>query len=140
MGSRERPVERAVWRMRRTREDVLSELREARLEAGLSQERVARAVGISRPSLSRLERGAVRDLPLGVLARFAGAVDRDLVIRLYPGPGGIRDQAQLRLLERTRARLGTEWNWRTEVPLADSQDQRAWDAVATHRTTRLVIW
>jgi transcriptional regulator with XRE-family HTH domain len=140
MGSREHPVERAVWRMRRTRVEVLAELRDARLDAGLSQELVARAIGISRPSLSRLERGTVADLPLGMLARFAGAVDRDLVIRVYPGSGGVRDAAQLRVLDRTCARLGTDWGWRREVPLPEHQDQRAWDAVGTHRGTGLMIW
>ena len=60
----------------------------------------------------------------------------DLVVNAYPGPGVIRDKAQVRLLQGMRERLGNDWTWRYEVPVL-SGDQRAWDARARHRHTHL---
>jgi hypothetical protein len=58
-------------------------------------------------------------------------------VQLFAGPLRLRDEAQIRLLRRFRRRLGANWTWHLEVPLSDAPDQRAWDAVAQHRTTRL---
>ncbi len=41
----------------------------------------------------------------------------------------VRDRAHLALLARLRARINTSLRWRTEVPLRQSGDLRAWDAV-----------
>lgn len=140
MGSREDPVDRGRRRAGHAIRTITAELRDARIGAGLSQSEVANAVGISRSQLSRIETHALPDLSIGLASRIAAAVGLDLSVRLYPGRSRVRDLAQLRMLDRLRARLGPGWRWDLEVPLPVAGDQRAWDAVATHVETGLVIW
>src|SRR5262245_6593781 len=105
-----------------------SELREARLAAGVSQSSVARAAGLSHAAVSRIERGAAPYVSLRRLALVAAVVGLRLSVRAYPAGPPIRDVAQLRLLERLRVLLHSTLSWRTEVPLPIEGDLRAWDA------------
>lgn len=57
-----------------------------------------------------------------------GAVGLELSARAYPVTGGIRDTAQLVLLDRLRSRVSGRFRWRSEVPMAIDGDLRAWDA------------
>ena len=138
--SREDPVDRAVRRFRRQLGDVFEDLRSARSSAGLSQKMVADRVGISRSRLSRIEVGDESLVPAEILARLAGVVGLDISLRAYPGGRRLRDGTQTRVLDRVRDRLGIQWSWQAEAPLAIPGDQRAWDLVGTHRVTGLVIW
>ena len=61
-------------------------------------------------------------------------------MRVYPGDVWLRDAAQLRTLERFRARVGAGWVWESEVPLPIPGDQRAWDLVGWHAAERTRIW
>jgi transcriptional regulator with XRE-family HTH domain len=103
------------------------ELRDARLARGLSQCRVAESVGMSAAAVSRIEHGEVKGVSVLVLARLMAVTGLDLSVRAYPGAEPVRDAAHLQLLERFHACLGPGITWRTEVPLPDAGDQRAWD-------------
>ena len=135
MAGRERAVDRGALRAERSVQEFADEFRKARLAAGLSQERVGRAVGLCHSYISRIERGRIPDLSLRQAGKLAGAVGLDLSVRTYPGTSPIRDVAQILLLKRAVERFGADWRWRFEVPVADGGDQRAWDAAAKHVRT-----
>ncbi len=109
----------------------------ARRAAGLSQETVGSAGGISASPESRIERGATRQVDPMVLAAIGAVVGLDVRLRAFPAGDAIRDAGKNRLLERMRVHpmLG----WRTEVPLPIEGDLRAWDAVIRDPGWRLLI-
>jgi transcriptional regulator with XRE-family HTH domain len=130
MGSRERAVEAGAARARDILSRVTAEAREARLSAGLGQDDVARALGISRSQYSRIERGASSDLTIDRVARLFTILGMDLAVRAYPAGDPIRDAAQVALLGRLRERCHPSIRWRTEVAFPIPGDLRAWDATA----------
>jgi transcriptional regulator with XRE-family HTH domain len=105
------------------------EARDARRLAGLSQESVARASGISHSHLSRIEHGRVPGLSIELAACVAAAVGLDLSVRTFPGGVRIRDVGQIRLLGRFRPLVAASIGWRGEVPVGATGDPRAWDEV-----------
>jgi transcriptional regulator with XRE-family HTH domain len=115
------------------------ELHEARLRAGLTQQTVAAAVGISHAEVSRIERGLARRVPYETLAVIAAVLGLDIPLRTFPAGEPIRDAAQLGLLGRFRVRLPASVRWRTEVPLRIAGDLRAWDAVIEGRGWRVPV-
>jgi transcriptional regulator with XRE-family HTH domain len=124
--------ERAADRGKRHCHDALhrvrADVRQARVAAGLSQDVVAKAIGVSHSKVGRFERGSVRDPSLEFMGAYCAVVGLDLAIRAYPAGDPMRDRAQLALLERLRSRLHPSLRWRTEVPLPIDRDLRAWDA------------
>jgi transcriptional regulator with XRE-family HTH domain len=130
MPTRDRLVDRATRRTRRSTLVIGEEVRTARVIAGLSLAKVAQAVGMSAAQVSRLERGMVRHVDLVALDRVMATVGLDLSLRAYPAGPAIRDAAHVALLDRLRVRLDPGWHWRVEVPVGISGDPRAWDAVA----------
>jgi transcriptional regulator with XRE-family HTH domain len=129
MASTRSPILEADRRARRQAAELVRELRDARLAHGLSQTRVASAIGVSHQLISQWERGAV--MP-GVVhaARWGAAVGIDISLRAFPGGAPLRDAGHLRLIGRARVRIGEGWSWRTEVPVtSDPGDRRAIDAV-----------
>lgn len=129
MATRERRIDRGRRRASQALATVGEEFRDARLSGGLSQDRVADAVGISQPELSRIERGAAPWVTYETLVLIAAVLGLDLPLRAFPVAGPIRDVAQLKLLAKFRALLPIGLSWRTEVPLQIERDLRAWDAV-----------
>jgi len=140
MPSREDPVDRAARRVRKQLVDVLDDIHTARIGAGLSQRSVAERAGISRSRFGRIETGVERGVPTDLLARITGALGLDLSVRVYPGGQRLRDGVQVRVLDRSRVRLGDRWAWQGEVTLNIPWDQRAWDMVGTHLETGLRVW
>jgi transcriptional regulator with XRE-family HTH domain len=128
MATKDRAVDRGWRDAARHLQVVATELREARLSAGLSQSHVGRAVGISRAGVSRIERALAPNVPLGRLDAMAAVVGLQLSVRLYPKGRPLRDEGQLALLERLRRRLAPHLTWRTETPVPIAGDLRAWDA------------
>jgi transcriptional regulator with XRE-family HTH domain len=107
------------------------ELRAARLQHGLSQQAVARAAGLPRSKVSRVE--LLKDPRLSVAdstALFA-AVGLDLSVKGYVGGNPARDAASTALLERFHLRLHATLGWQLEVPFPIPGDRRAWDALVT---------
>jgi transcriptional regulator with XRE-family HTH domain len=131
-----RLVDRVLRRLLLT---VGDELRRARLNAGLSQRVVARALACSAATVSRVERGLVRGLTLERLLRHAAVVGLVGRVGLYPAGTPVRDAAQLRLLDDLKRQLPAAWRWRTEVPLGIPGDLRAADAVAFGPGCRIQI-
>ena len=137
MTTRERHYDRGSRLARRALVAIGEEVREARLAAGLSQAGVGAAARTSHVTVGRIERGLEPGASVALLSRVCAAVGLDLTVRAYLGGDPIRDQGHVRLLARLRARLGSSLQWRTEVPLPDPRDPRAWDA--TIRLGRLVV-
>lgn len=123
----------AITRARRRIEDDLSrvqrELGVARRNSGLSLGYVGEACGVAPSTAWRTESGATRKPDLALLAAMAAAVGQDLRLQVFPAGDALRDRPQQRLLERLRPHLHDGLSWRTEVPLPNDADLRAWDAV-----------
>lgn len=59
-----------------------AKVKQARVDAGLSQKQLAEKMGVSVMTVSRMERGAVKDVTLGMLRRVGEALGvpwRDLL-------------------------------------------------------------
>jgi transcriptional regulator with XRE-family HTH domain len=135
--------EKRHLRARREAQAVLAsigeEIRRARLEHDLSQTVAGASIGMSASAWSRLERGAAPGLSLVDLARALSVVGLDLQARTVPGGAALRDKAHVALLQRLRRTLGPNVRWRTEVPLPNPGDRRAWDALVTVPRVRVGI-
>jgi transcriptional regulator with XRE-family HTH domain len=109
------------------------------MAGNLSQRTVGRAVGLSHSRISIIESGGYPDLPFVTVARILAVVGLELSARAHPAGGGIRDAAQLTLLERLRDRVSELFSWRTEVGMPIPGDLRAWDAAITGLGIRIGI-
>lgn len=118
---------------------VGAELRDARVDRGLTVDSVAFAAGISNASVSRIERGLSPRVPLTTLATLAACVGLDLVARTYPGATPVRDAAHVSLLAALRGHVHKSLRWPTEVPLPIPGDLRAWDALITGPDWRIGV-
>jgi len=127
MPTKERAVDRGVRTARHDLRTIGTEIRTARIAAGLSQRSVAEACGISHTQVGRIERAVLASISVVQLARVGAAVGLDVRIRAYPGPAPIRDVAQVALMRRCRALLPASATLRLEVPIPIDGDQRAWD-------------
>ncbi|HEX5828649.1 MAG TPA: helix-turn-helix transcriptional regulator [Candidatus Limnocylindrales bacterium] len=130
MTARESPTARARARMQTAITELLGDLRQTRLDLGLSQARVARAAGMSRPALARMERGMRQAVDPMELAAVAAVLGLDLRVNAYPAGDPLRDAVSVRLFEALRRRAHPSIAWRTELPLPGPGERRAWDAVA----------
>jgi transcriptional regulator with XRE-family HTH domain len=104
------------------------ELRDARLQAGLSLRELATAADVSAPQISRIERGVLRHVAFETIVQVATGLGLVVPLRAFPSGDPVRDAAQLALLARFRARL-PNLRHRSEVPLGVPRDLRAWDEV-----------
>lgn len=129
MATRERPSDRGKRRGERLLFEILDEARRARLASGLTQDDVGRALGISAGRVSLMERGRYANVPFVVIAQFLSVTGLELSARAFPVGGGLRDVAQIQLLDRLRAHASPNIHWQTEVPIPIRGDLRAWDAV-----------
>lgn len=129
MPSRERIVDRGTRRGTEMVSSLGRELRQARVEHGLSQESVGQAAGLSDTEVGRIERGQIRSVSIIQLSRLLSVVGLELSARAYPAGSPIRDEPQLLLLGRLRAEIPAQVAWSSEVPVGPPGDLRAWDAV-----------
>jgi transcriptional regulator with XRE-family HTH domain len=113
--------------LRVVRARLASELRIARVTAGLTQASAARRAGFSQAYMSALERG-VRAPSLEAACRAAAACGQELSIRLFPvGAVPLRDSGQLEIAE-SIMEVSRSWQVRLEVPVGDGS-RRAHDLV-----------
>ena len=131
MSTRTDPAAAARRRVTRQLEELVADLRSARVALGLSQAAVASAAGVSRVLLGRIERLELARVPHGDLGAIAAVLGLDLRIGAWPAGDPLRDSVQVWLLEAVRARLHPTLGWRTEVRLPGAGERRAWDAVIT---------
>lgn len=127
MPSKERSVDRATRISKRDAATAGSDIRSARIAAGLTLARVGSIVGLSGSQVSRIERALAPNVSVRQLCRIGAVVGLDVRVRTYPGPDPIRDAAQNALLGRLRARLHPRSTFRTEVLISIAGDQRAFD-------------
>ena len=112
--------------------EFASEIRQARLAAGLSQEEVGRRAGVSGNKVWRAEHQRLPSLSLVDACLIAAVLGLDFSGRSFPTGARIRDAAQAPRLVRLLAKVGVPLTYRTEVPLVrrgDAPELRAWDAV-----------
>ena len=136
MGTRSSAAFVGADRARRTVAELTTEIRRARVDRGLSQAEVGRAVGLSGPQVCRIERGLSSDVSIAVVCRLLAVVGLELSARAYPAGEPVRDQAHVALLARFRARLHRSLRWRAEVPLPVPGDLRAWDGLVNGASWR----
>jgi transcriptional regulator with XRE-family HTH domain len=137
--TRERRLDRANRRLRRALAEIGEELRETRVQAGLTQRDVGAILGCSHSHVGRIERGLKVNVPYGTLVRLGAVLGLDVPLRAYPNGDPVRDAAQLALLARLRALLPPGIQYRAEVPLGILGDLRAWDAVIAGRDWTLPV-
>jgi transcriptional regulator with XRE-family HTH domain len=116
-----------------------TDIRRARLQAGLRLADIARAIGRSASWISRAERGLVAGIGFDDLVVLGAAVGLKLWTAAYPAERAIHDAPQLGLLRRFRARIGEEWHWSFEVIVPIAHDLRAADAVIQSGTVRIMV-
>ena len=129
MATRERRLDRARWRARRALNTIGEELREARLQAGLTLRELTGIVGVSPAELSRIERGLAPHVGYETLVNVGAVLGLDIPLRAFPNGDPVRDAPQLKVLARFRTPLPAMLRHRTEVPLGMPGDRRAWDEV-----------
>jgi transcriptional regulator with XRE-family HTH domain len=127
MGTRSSAVSVGADRARRIAAELTTELRRARIDRGLSQADVGRAVVLSGQQVSRVERGLVPDVSIAGLCRLLAVVGLEVSAHAFPTGEPIRDRAHVALLCRFRQHIHRSLRWRTEVPLPIAGDLRAWD-------------
>jgi transcriptional regulator with XRE-family HTH domain len=137
--TKQRRLDRGSEQARLVLADLAKELRIARLSAGLSQDRVGRAVGISGRHVGRLEQGTVPHASIVLFARLFAVLGMRLRARPYPDGSSLRDAAHARLLLRLRRELPEDIRMRTEVPLRQQRGLRAWDAQLTVGSERCML-
>lgn len=136
-----RILDEAVRREARLRAQLGEELRQARLIAGVSQRELAAAIASSAATISRVERGRVRNLTIRHLARHAAVVGLVLRADVLPAGVAIRDAGQLKVLNRLEPHVGAPFRWMLEMPVGRN-DLRAFDAGAIKPGCRVAfdVW
>lgn len=116
--------------MQRDLQQLGDDLRNARLDAGLTLREVGRQIGVSAATVLASERARPPGPRPELLGRHAAAVGLRARIKVYPDGDPLRDTASVRLIGAFRARLPRGHRFRPEVPVTDTPgDMRAWDGV-----------
>ena len=64
-----------------TRQNIVSKLAQARIEAGISQQELARRIGTQKPNISRIENGQ-QNLSVDTIVKIAHALNKDVFFDL----------------------------------------------------------
>jgi len=129
MTTRRRPVDLAVARARDLIATATRDLGAARSNAGLSQDEVSAAAGMSRGRYGRIERGEDPQVSVDELARIGAVLGLEISVRFFPAGDPVRDAGHRAVLARLSGACHASLRFRTEVPLPMVGDRRAWDAV-----------
>lgn len=117
---------------------VGGEIRRMRVDAGLSQRRLAALAGIDHGFLSLIERG-LREPSLAVLVAIAMALGGTVGVRIHPGTGPrISDPIQARIVEELVRIVDPRWTAMLEVPVY-RPSRGVIDLVAHDRTAGVVV-
>ena len=131
-------LDEAARRESAIRRTVGDERRQARLVAGVSRRGVSEALGCSSATISRVERGLVRNLTLRHVTRHAVVVGLALRADLFPAGAPIRDAGQLKVLARLQRHVADPFRWVLEMPVGRG-DLRAFDAGAIRPGCRVAF-
>jgi transcriptional regulator with XRE-family HTH domain len=129
MATRQRPADVGAAQARAIIGELSREIRQARLDRGLSQRAVGQEIGLGRSWVSRIERGLVEDLTIRHASMLLAASGMRLSARAFPDGVPIREAGHALLLERFRQLLHRSLRWATEVAMPIRGDLRAWDGV-----------
>ena len=107
------------------------ELRQQRHNSGASQATLGREGGLSRSAAARYE--SARYLPATIveMCQLLAASGLGLKVSTYPLGDGPRDARHASGLAAVLGHARAPVAWRTEVPLPNPGDARAWDALIT---------
>lgn len=105
------------------------EIRQARVDRGLSLAAIGRAAALSVSEVSKIERGLVGHVSVRDLARLHAVVGLELSLKSYASGQPIRDAAHVALLDDFRRMLHRSLRWAIEAPLPMPGDPRSWDGV-----------
>ena len=103
------------------------EVRNGRRMAGLTQEELGAAVGLSGSEVCRVEHGQAPWLTITHASELLSAVGLDLWGKVYPAGPPLRDVAHLRLLADFEARLAASIQRQREWPIPNDRSGRAID-------------
>jgi transcriptional regulator with XRE-family HTH domain len=127
----ERIADAGSRRGRQLTQMVGHEVRLARHMAGVSQDTLGAAVGLSGSEVGRIERGEAPWLTVVHAARLLRAVGLDLWAKTFPIGPPIRDAGHLRLLADFEARLAPSVSPHREWAIPNDRDRRALDLFLT---------
>ena len=105
---------------------ALTELRAARITAGVSQRALAGQLGWLQSRYSEFERGT-RPTTLHDVCLVAALLGLQPSLQLHAQDEPIRDRGHSRLIERFRSRLSPGWQVLVEAPFPNLGDLRSWD-------------
>jgi transcriptional regulator with XRE-family HTH domain len=106
---------------------TVSELRDARVGAGLSREQMAQALDWSASALLRVEADRLEDVGVIRLCEMASVLGCELSIGLHPIGDPIRDKGQQAVGARLDAILAPLWRVTNETLLPGGSELRSWD-------------
>lgn len=114
------------------------QVRDLRLDAGLSQAAIARAADIDPGHLSRIEAGTARP-SLATLVRISIPLGAEAGVRLFAGAGPrLRDRFQARMVEALIRGLDPRWIAQPEVAVV-APTRGVVDIVLTERRAHLLV-
>ena len=118
-------------------------LRALRIRRGLRQLDVAAKAGVSRSSVSAIERGAIGRVALATLARVASVLGADVDVRVrWRGEqlDRLLDEGHARLVDTMARRLrGLGWEVAVEVTFSIRGERGSIDLLAFHPTSRALL-
>lgn len=124
--------------MRRIERDVGEEFERIRIDTGATKAQAARAAGVDRTFIGRVEAGLARP-SLETLVAYATALGADVSIRVYPGTGPrLTDRHQARMVEDVLRQLDPIWRPHLEVPVSHPS-RGVIDAVFERRDQPLLV-
>lgn len=135
----ERLADRGRLRGRRINRRIGQEIRDGRRMAGLSQDALAAAVGVSKSEVSRIERHEAQWLSVVQASTLLSVVGLELGAHAYPAGSPLRDAGHLRLLAEFEARLPSSVGRIREWPIPIPGDLRAVDLVLTGLPKRIGV-
>ena len=139
MPARDRPIDLATRRAIELNRRLGRELRDGRRMAGLSQDAIGSAVGISGSEVGRVERGEAPWLSIVDASRLLAAVGLTFWGRTYPAGPPLRDAAHGRLLTRFEARLPAQLRCMREWPIPLPGDLRSVDLLVMGPIPRIGV-
>ena len=129
MATRETRQQRGHRRGDEALRRLVSELRDERRVAGLSQAELAAELHWSQTEISRLERNLYPAIALVRLAEIAAALGLELSAGLHRNGDGLRDRGQQAVASRLLAIVAPVIKRWREVPLPNHGDRRSWDVL-----------
>ncbi len=127
VATREAPGQRGRRRGLELQAKLLSELRQARITADISQREMAARLGWSQAEYWRFENNRVANLAMPDIGAAAALLGFDLSSALHPAGDAIADRGQQSAIARLRGMIGTQWKVFAEALLPGPGDKRSWD-------------